>query len=73
MDTWRSVLKVSAELQSAMFKTTEQARNLGVVLDSDLNFISHIKPLTKSAYYHLKNIYRIKRLMSGLPVEWPCW
>ena len=36
-------IKVSTELQSAMFKTTDTARNLGVVMDSDLSFNSHIK------------------------------
>ena len=46
-------IKVSAELQSAMFKTTDKARNLGLVMDSDLSFNSHIKTVTKSAYYHL--------------------
>ena len=46
-----------------MFKPTDKARNLGVVMDSDLSFNSHIKTVTKSAYYHLKNISRIKRLM----------
>ena len=51
---------VSAHLDAMTLKPTNQARNLGVVLDSDLNFNSHIKTITKSAYYHLKNIARIK-------------
>ncbi|MDF4331524.1 hypothetical protein P3396_23550, partial [Vibrio parahaemolyticus] len=50
-------------------KPTNQARNLGVVLDSDLNFSSHIKTITKSAYYHLKNIARIKELLSKQDTE----
>lgn len=62
-------LKVSAQLQSAMLKTSNQARNLGVVMDSDMNFSSHIKQITKSAYYHLKNISRIKGLMSQQDLE----
>ena len=62
-------LKVSAQLQSIMLKPTNQARNLGVVMDSDLNFNSHIKTVTKSAYYHLKNISRIKGLMSQQDLE----
>ena len=31
-------LKVSAQLQSVMLKTTDQARNLPGIMDSDLNF-----------------------------------
>ena len=57
-------LKVSAQLKSVMLESRHQARNLGVVIDSDLNFKKHIKSITKSAYYHLKNISRIKGLMS---------
>ncbi len=62
-------LKVSARLQSVMLRTTDQARNLGVVMDSDLNLRSHIKTITKSAYYHLKNISRIRGLMSQQDLE----
>ncbi len=57
-------LKVSAQLQSVMLKTTDQARDLGVVMDSDLDLNSYIKTITKSAYYHLKDISGTKRLMS---------
>ncbi len=52
--------KVSAQLQSLRFKTTNQARNLGVVVDSDLNFNIRIKIVTKSDYSHFKNIGRIR-------------
>ena len=41
-------LKVSAQLQMALLKTTDKAKNLGVVMDSDLNFNSHIKTIIKS-------------------------
>ncbi|XP_034548775.1 GTPase IMAP family member 8-like [Notolabrus celidotus] len=33
-----------------------EVRNLGVILDSTLSFQSHIKSVTKSAFYRLKNI-----------------
>ena len=36
-------LTVSAQLQSVMLKCTKQARNRGVIMDSDLNFSSHTK------------------------------
>jgi hypothetical protein len=45
--------KVSAYLDSLSLQTKNQVRNLGVILDSDLNFNSHINSITKSAYYHL--------------------
>ena len=33
-------------------------------MDSDLHFDSHIKSVTKSAYYHLKNVATLRGLMS---------
>ena len=61
--------KVSTELQLQQIKTTDHARNLCVFMDSDLNFQNHIKTVTKSAYYHLKNILMIKGLMSQQDLE----
>ncbi len=50
------VLKVNAYLESRGQSTTNQVKNLGVILETDLSFSSHVKAVTKSAYYHLKNI-----------------
>ncbi len=35
--------------------TKNQVKNLGVILETDLSFSSHVKAVTKLAYYHLKN------------------
>ncbi len=43
-------LKVSAYLESMTLNSNNQVRNLGIVMDSNLNFDSHIKTITKSAY-----------------------
>ncbi len=53
------VLKVNAYLDSSGQTTKNQVKNLGVILETDLRFSSHVKAVTKSAYYHLKNIARI--------------
>lgn len=55
-------LKVSTQLQLLMLKTTNPARKLGAVMNSDLNLNSHLKTVTKSPYYLLKNISRIQDL-----------
>jgi len=44
------VLEVNAYLDQT---TKHQVNNLGVILETDLSFSGHV---TKSAYYHLKNI-----------------
>ncbi|KAI2648038.1 RNA-directed DNA polymerase from mobile element jockey [Labeo rohita] len=48
------VLKVNAYLDSRGQTTKNQVRNLSVILESDLSFSSHVKAVTKSAYYNLK-------------------
>ncbi len=46
-----------------------QVRNLGVILETDLSFSSHVKAVTKSAYYHLKNIAKIRCFVSSQDLE----
>ncbi len=62
------VLKVNAYLDSRGQTTKNQVKNLGVILETDLSFSSHVKAVPKSAYYHLKNIARIRcsRLSSAI-------
>ena len=55
---------VISRLETLPIKPNNQVRNLGVILDSDLNSNSHIKAITSAAFYHLKNIARIKGIVS---------
>ncbi len=43
------VLKVNAYLDSRGQTTKKQVKNLGVILETDLSFSSHVKAVTKSA------------------------
>ncbi len=49
--------------------TKHQVKNLGVILETDLSFSSHVKADTKSAYYHLKNIVRIRSFVCSQDLE----
>ncbi len=60
---------VSKHLESLSLETKDQVRNLGVLIDSDLTFNNHIRSVTKSAFYQLKNISRIKGFMSQTDQE----
>ena len=62
-------LKVRLHLESLSLKMKKQARNPGVINDSDLNFNSHSKSAITSAYYPLKKITRLRGLMSEHDLE----
>ncbi len=59
---------MNAYLDSRGQTTKNQVRNLGVILETDLSFSSHVKAVTKSAYYHLKNI-AIRSFVSSQDLE----
>ncbi len=63
------VLKVNVHLDSRCQTTKNQVRNLGVILETDLSFSSNFKAVTKSAYYHLKNLARIRGFVSSQDLE----
>ncbi len=64
------VLKVRMPYLDSRGQTTKnQVRNLGVILETDLSFSSHVKAVTKSAYSHLKNIARIRCFVSSHDLE----
>jgi len=60
---------VNADLDTRGLTTKNQVRNLGVSLESDLSFSSHVKAITKSAYYQLKSIARIRCFVSSQDLE----
>uniref|UniRef100_A0A671UM61 Reverse transcriptase domain-containing protein n=1 Tax=Sparus aurata TaxID=8175 RepID=A0A671UM61_SPAAU len=51
------------------FKPTQSVKNLGVIFDSELNFIPHIRNMTKIGFYHLKNIARVRPFLSQASTE----
>ena len=61
--------KLAAQLNTKGFKAVDSVRNLGVILDSDLTFSSHIKSVTKSAFYHLKKNSKLKKCFSYVDQE----
>ena len=46
-----------------LVETSQTARNLGVVMDQHFNMREHIKRACRAAYYHLRNIARIRNII----------
>ncbi len=42
--------------------TSSTVKNLGVVLDSKLSFENHISHVTKTAFFHLRNIAKLRNV-----------
>jgi len=44
-------------------------KNLGVIFDRDLSFNSHVKQISRIAFFHLRNISKIRHILSQKDAE----
>ncbi len=51
-------------LDSCSVNSLTSVRNLGVLFDSNLSFESHVSSICKTAFFHLKNISKLRPLLS---------
>ncbi|XP_063808965.1 uncharacterized protein LOC135016854 [Pseudophryne corroboree] len=51
---------ISITVENSAITPTPQARCLGVILDSELSFVTHIQSVSRSCYIHLRNISKIR-------------
>ena len=54
---------------SDIIQPSSSSRNIGVVFDSIMSMLPHVKSVCKSAFYHLRNISRIRKLLSTKTIE----
>ncbi len=49
--------------------TSSTVKNLGVILDSNLSLENHISNVTKTAFFHLRNISKLRNMLSVSDAE----
>ena len=54
----------SLKIGSEVILPSDSARNVGVIFDNTMTMVPHINSTCKSAFYHLRNIARIRKFIS---------
>ena len=60
---------LTLNLDSCSITHKPTVRNLGVIFDSSLSLLPHIKNITKSAFFHLRNVAKIRPILSRPDAE----
>ena len=50
-------------------RSSQKARNIGVIFDHHFRFTEHIASICKSSFYHLRNISNIRKYLSSTTTE----
>ena len=50
-------------------RSSQKARNIGVIFDHHFRFNEHIASICKSSFYHLRNISNIRKYLSSTTTE----
>ena len=58
-----------AALDDIALASNETVRNLGVIFDPDLSFDLHLKQISRTAFFHLRNISKIRNLLNQKDAE----
>ena len=67
-----SSITIQQSLGPLQRNVRETVKNLGVFFDSSLNLEHHVKKITQSCFFHLRNISKIKSLLSSQDLEKLC-
>ncbi|KAF7695177.1 hypothetical protein C0J45_2270, partial [Silurus meridionalis] len=55
---------LNLHLDGCSVTTGSMVKDLGVILDSNLSFKNHINQVTKTAFFHLRNISKLRNMLS---------
>uniref|UniRef100_UPI003AAD8E98 uncharacterized protein n=1 Tax=Centroberyx gerrardi TaxID=166262 RepID=UPI003AAD8E98 len=65
----RSAQTFSLNIDGSIVTPSTQVRNLGIILDPTLSFLPHVNQVTKTAFFHLRNIARLRPSLSFAAAE----
>ncbi|XP_071375300.1 scavenger receptor cysteine-rich domain-containing protein DMBT1-like [Centroberyx affinis] len=65
----RSAHTFSLNIDGSIVTPSTQVRNLGIILDPTLSFLPHVNQVTKTAFFHLRNIARLRPSLSFAAAE----
>jgi hypothetical protein len=55
------LLNLTSNLDGCTDVSNKTVKDLGVTLDPDLSFDEHIKTVTRTVFFHLRNIAKLKK------------
>ncbi|XP_051799606.1 uncharacterized protein LOC127532288 [Acanthochromis polyacanthus] len=64
-----SLSKQIVTLDGITLASSTTVRNLGVIFDQDMSFNSHIKQVCRTSFFHLRNIVKIRNILSQSDAE----
>ncbi len=64
----QNILDHNLQLDGCTF-TSSTVKNLSVILDSNLSFENHISHVTKTAFFHLRNIAKLRNMLTVSDAE----
>ncbi|XP_071394679.1 uncharacterized protein [Centroberyx affinis] len=59
----------SLNIDGSIVTPSTHVRNLGIILDPTLSFLPHVNQITKAAFFHLRNIARLRPSLSFSAAE----
>ncbi len=68
LNSTQSILDHNLQLDRCTV-TSSRVKNLGVILDSNQSFENHISNVTKTAFFHLRNITKLRNMWSVSDAE----
>ena len=63
------LLDLTMNLDCCTVISNKTVKDLGITLDPDLSFDEHIKNISRTAFFHLRNIAKIRNVLSKNDAE----